>query len=151
MRRMRSGLSLLRALGAPLAIALTACSIFSSSPATKNPLRASLAASDTSRVEDAARVCLRKGGWKVDPVGGDSAGANVVTAMKAKDETKFYIQPPEVIPRVTGGPDYDDPFWSCLGGELAGTNPPSVEAPSSDDSPPETPAKEPPEKATPAK
>ncbi|HZU85766.1 MAG TPA: hypothetical protein VE987_22730 [Polyangiaceae bacterium] len=113
-----------------------ACATFSTSPATHSPLRDRLAAADTSRVEEAARTCLSKSGWKVDPVGGLSAGANVVTASKAKDETNVYIQPPEVTPRVTGGPDYDDPFWSCLGGELANPSPPpAAAAPGSDDSP----------------
>jgi hypothetical protein len=101
-------------------LVFTGCSLFATSPATHSPLRERLATADTSTVEEAARACLAKGGWKVDPVGGLAEGANVVSASKAKDQTDLYIQAPEVKPRVTGGPDYDDPFWKCLGGELAG-------------------------------
>jgi hypothetical protein len=112
-----------------------ACSTFANSPATRGALHDRLTGADTSRIEDATRACLTKGGWKVDPVGSLSGGANVVTAAKAKSDTSVYIQPPEVSPRITGGPDYDDPFWSCLGEELAkpSTAPPSEdETPSSD-------------------
>ncbi|MBV9946345.1 MAG: hypothetical protein JOZ69_05830 [Myxococcales bacterium] len=110
---------LVRAVPCWLAGSLAACTIFGSSPAARSPLRERLSTADTSRIEDAARACLSKSGWKVDPVGGLSGGANVVSASKAKDETNLYIQPPEINPRITGGPDYGDPFWSCLGGELS--------------------------------
>jgi hypothetical protein len=128
-----------RSLLAVVLPALAACSIFGSSPASSGSLRAKLAAADTSRVEDAARACLTKQGWKVDPVGGLSGGANIVSASKAKNEMSVYIQPPEITPRVTGGPDYGDPFWSCLGGELASASAPPSAASDAPD-PPETPA-----------
>jgi hypothetical protein len=131
MPRMRVGVVVL--------VVLSACASLGGSPATHNPLRAQLAAADTSRIEDAARACLTKTGWKVDPVGGLSAGANVVTAGKAKDETNVYIQPPEVTPRVTGGPDFGDPFWSCLGGEVASASAPPEPASSAE--PPAEPGK----------
>jgi hypothetical protein len=111
--------------------------MFSSSPATRNPLRDRLASADMSTIEDAARDCLTKEGWKVDPVGGLAEGANVVTAANAKGRTDVYIQGAEVKPRVTGGPDYGDPFWNCLGGELASgyTPSPADSSPVPDDKP----------------
>jgi hypothetical protein len=56
----------------------------------------------------------------VDPLGGVSGGANVVTAFKSKTQTDVYIYPPPTKPRITGGPDYEDAFWGCLGRELGG-------------------------------
>lgn len=112
-----------------------ACAVFATSPATHSPLRDRLAAADTSTVEDAARVCLAKGGWKVDPVGGLAEGANIVSASNAKEKTDLYIQAPEVKPRVTGGPDYADPFWKCLGTELASTHAPPADSATPEDKP----------------
>ncbi len=105
-----------------------------STPALQSPLREKLAASDTPAVEQAARTCLVNSGWKVDPVGGVSGGANVVTAFKAKEQTDVYIYPAETKPRITGGPDYRDGFWKCLGSEL-GSGSSSGEKAGSDDSP----------------
>ena len=52
-------------------------------------------------------------------------GATVVSAKNAaKERVSVYIQPPEMNPRVTGGPGYDDPFWQCLARELASPTPP---------------------------
>jgi hypothetical protein len=103
---------------------LTSCA---TSPAMHSPLREQLGAADTSRVEEATRACLAKSGWKVDPVGGLAAGGwNVVNAKKEKELTQVFIQAPGTHPRITGGPDYDDVFWTCLGGELsAGKTPPA--------------------------
>jgi hypothetical protein len=96
-------------------------SCISTSPAMKSPLREQLAAADTSKVEAAARTCLAKEKWKVDPIGGLSAsGWNVINARKGKVETQVYVQGPGARPRVTGGPDYDDLFWTCLGPEVSG-------------------------------
>ncbi|HEY4014957.1 MAG TPA: hypothetical protein VGM06_16555 [Polyangiaceae bacterium] len=120
----------LLALGAPSA----ACSLFSTSPAVHSPLKERLAAADTPTVEDAAKACFRKGGWKVDPVGGMVEGANVVTASNAKMKVDLYVQAAEVKPRVTGGPDYGDPFWNCLGKQLASGAPAASD--SADDQPP---------------
>jgi len=94
-------------------------------PAMRSPLRERLATSGSSDVEAAVRSCLAKQGWKVDPVGSYSGGAMVVSATKAKDMTAVYVYPPEQKPRVTGGPDDGDPFWKCLGGELAGGDKPA--------------------------
>lgn len=96
----------------------------STSPAAQSPLREQLAAADTSKIEEVARACLAKFGWKVDPIGGLAAGGwNVIHASKAKGEAKqaidVYVQPPGGRPRVTGGPDYDDKFWTCLKKEIA--------------------------------
>ena len=118
------------ALGASIA----ACSLFSTSPAVHSPLKERLAAADTPTVEDAAKACFKNGGWKVDPVGGMVEGANVVTASNAKMKVDLYVQEPEVKPRVTGGPDYSDPFWNCLGKQLAGGAPAASDSP--DDQPP---------------
>ena len=108
-----------KALGLGLLV-LGAC--ISTSPAMRSPLREQLAAADTSKVEAAARACLAKGKWKVDPIGGLSAsGWNIVNARKGKEETQVYIQGPGARPRITGGPDYDDAFWTCLGAELGGS------------------------------
>lgn len=96
------------------------CAACATAPAMRSPLRERLATTGTSDVEAAARSCLGKEGWKVDTVGSYSGGAMVVTAGKAKDQTSVYIYPPEQKPRITGGPDGSDPFWKCLGGELAG-------------------------------
>jgi hypothetical protein len=89
-------------------------------PAMRSPLRERLATTGTSDVEAAVRACLTKQGWKVDTVGSYSGGAMVVSATKAKDMTAVYVYPPEQKPRITGGPDDGDPFWKCVGGELAG-------------------------------
>ena len=118
------------ALGAPSA----ACSLFATSPAVHSPLKDRLAAADTPTVEDAAKACFKKGGWKVDPVGGMVEGANVVTASNAKMKVDLYVQAAEVKPRVTGGPDYSDPFWNCLGKQLAAGAP--ADSDSADDQPP---------------
>lgn len=124
-------------IGLSLALApLAACSLFATSPAVHSPLKERLLAADTPTVEDAARACFKRGGWKVDPVGGMVEGANVVTASNAKERTDLYIQAPEVKPRVTGGPDYGDPFWNCLGKELAGGHPASSDTVSDDEKPP---------------
>jgi hypothetical protein len=104
---------------AALAAFAAACA---TTPALRSPLREQLAKSDTTTVEQAARACLKTAGWKVDPVGGLSGGANVVTAYKAKDQTDVYIYPQETSPRITGGPDYSDGFWGCLGHELGGAS-----------------------------
>jgi hypothetical protein len=102
-----------------------AASCISTSPAMKSPLKEQLAAADTSKVETAARSCLAKEKWKVDPIGGLSAsGWNIVNARKGKEETQVYIQGPGARPRVSGGPDYDDVFWTCLGTELGGSSVP---------------------------
>lgn len=112
------------------AVVVAACA---STPALKSPLREQLAKSDTGAVEQATRTCLGNAGWKVDPIGGLSGGANVVTAYKAKEQTDVYIYPAETKPRVTGGPDYTDAFWKCLGQELGGGSPGEKAAP--EDSP----------------
>jgi hypothetical protein len=113
---------MVRCLAASLAVVfLAACPASSSSPAARSPLREQLASTDTSDVEQAARTCLQKSGWKVDPIGGLSGGANVVTAYKAKEQTDVYIYPPTTNPRITGGPDYTDGFWGCLGHQLGGS------------------------------
>ncbi len=104
-----------------LALAPLACSLFAKSPALSSPLKDKLAQAETTTVEDAAKACLTKEGWKPDSMGGFAEGANVVTARNAaKDRISVYVQPAEMTPRVTGGPAYDDPFWSCLGQELSG-------------------------------
>jgi len=102
-----------------LVLFLGSCASLSTSPATHSPLREQLATADTPTVEDSVRACLTSGGWKVDPVGGLSGGANVVSAKNAQnDQTQVFIQSPEMHPRLTGGPDYNDPFWKCLSKEL---------------------------------
>jgi hypothetical protein len=107
-------------------LTLASCVLAScvTSPAVHSPLKDQLAAAETSKIEEVARGCLAKGGWKVDPIGGLSAsGWNIVHAKKGKDETKeatdVYVQGPGSKPRITGGPDYDDPFWTCLSKDLA--------------------------------
>jgi hypothetical protein len=103
-----------------LVLFLASCGNFlATSPATHSPLREQLARADTPTVEDAVRACLAKGGWKVDPVGSLSGGANVVSAKNTEQITQVYIQAPEMHPRLTGGPEYSDPFWKCLGGQLS--------------------------------
>ena len=94
-------------------LAAAACS---KAPAAKSPLREKLATADTTTIEDAARVCFNDGGWKVDPVGSVSAGDNVLTAYRDKDTapTELYIHHPDQTPRLTGGPDDADKFWTCL-------------------------------------
>jgi hypothetical protein len=98
-------------------LALASCSF--QAPAVQNPLRDELAAAENMNIEEATRSCLTQSGWKVDPIGGVSGGANVVTAYKAKvGQTDVYIYPRDMTPRVTGGPDNGDAFWKCLGSEL---------------------------------
>jgi hypothetical protein len=103
-----------------LASLTPACAFLAKSPALRSPLHERLAKADTTRIEDAAKTCLTQGGWKTDDIGGFAEGATVVSAKNAaKEHVSVYIQPPEMNPRVTGGPGYDDPFWQCLGHELA--------------------------------
>jgi hypothetical protein len=100
-------------------VCLPSCANLATSPAGHSPLREQLATADEPTVEEAVRACLGGGGWKVDPVGGLSGGANVVSAKNASNEqTQVFIQGPETHPRITGGPDYNDPFWKCLSGQL---------------------------------
>jgi hypothetical protein len=109
----------------------TACALFVKSPALSSPLRDQLAKADTPTIEDASKACLRQGGWTPDDVGGESEGASVVSAKNAaKARVTVYVQPPGTNPRVTGDPAYDDPFWACLGRELAGTKAGPASAPS---------------------
>jgi hypothetical protein len=103
--------------GIPFFLLVAACAY---APPSRSPLREQLAAADNPTIEQAARSCLAEAGWKVDPLGGLSGGATVVTAYKAKDQTDVYIYPPDTKPRVTGGPDYSDGFWPCLGTKLGG-------------------------------
>jgi len=105
--------------GSILFVVFPACSLFSTSPATHGALKEHLTGADTTRIEDAARGCLEKGGYKVDPVGGIAEGANVVSAHNKVMRVDVYIHPPDVTPRVTG-PEFDDPFWKCLDSDLAG-------------------------------
>jgi hypothetical protein len=103
---------------AATALAVAACT---NAPAARSPLKEELASADNPAVEDAARQCLTKTGWKVDPIGGVSGGATTVTAYKSKTQTEVYIYPPKTAPRITGGPDFDDAFWGCLGRQLGGS------------------------------
>lgn len=114
----------------PVSIAIVAVACVAGAPPTRSPLRERLASADTSSVEDAARACLEKTGWKVDPVGSVSAGSNVVHATKAQDITAIYVHVRDVKPRVTGGPDDGDPFWPCLSSQLgaSGAAPAASEA-----------------------
>jgi|SRR5580658_5309894 hypothetical protein len=117
---MRYGLPLLL-----LASVMPACAFLAKSPALQSPLHERLAKADTTGIEDATKACLTKEGWKPDDVGGFAEGATVVSAKNAaKERVSVYIQPPEMNPRVTGGPAYDDPFWQCLARELASPTPP---------------------------
>jgi hypothetical protein len=104
-----------RALVIPVIIFLGAAAC-SKAPAAKSPLREKLATADTPTIEDAARGCFTDGGWKVDPVGSVSAGDNVITAYREKDTapTELYVHHPDQTPRLTGGPEDDDKFWTCL-------------------------------------
>jgi hypothetical protein len=131
-----------------LAALAAACA---TTPALRSPLREQLAKSDTSTVEQATRACLKNAGWKVDPVGGLSGGANVVTAFKAKDQTDVYIYPAETSPRITGGPDYADGFWLCLGHELGSASAGGGEGTDSDKGPHIDPADKPPADKPPKK
>jgi hypothetical protein len=114
-----------------LALALApACALFAKSPALASPLHEELAKAETPRIEDAAKACLIKAGWTPDDVGGEAEGASVVSAKNAaKTRVSVYIQPPGASPRVTGDPAYDDPFWSCLGHELASAKPAASTSP----------------------
>jgi hypothetical protein len=87
-------------------------------PPARSPLRERLAETDQPGVEAATRACLDRGGWKVDPISDLIAGADVVTAARKSEQTQVFIQARDVIPRVTGGPDDSDAFWTCLANEL---------------------------------
>jgi hypothetical protein len=118
-----------------LILASAACALVAKSPAVQSPLKEKLAKADTTGIEDAAKSCLTQEGWKPDDIGGYVEGASVVSAKNsAKDRVSVYIQAPEVSPRVTGGPPYEDPFWKCLGQQLGSPKPPPNQA-KSDDSP----------------
>ncbi len=129
MRHNLSPVLVLLVLAASLA---PACSLFAKSPALASPLHEELAKAETPRIQDAAKACLTKAGWTPDDVNGDSDGATVVSAKNAaKTRVSVYIQPPGANPRVTGDPAYDDPFWSCLGHELANAKPAASTSPDS--------------------
>jgi hypothetical protein len=116
---------------APLMVAVVvvvAASCAMGAPPSRSPLREQLADADTSTVEDATRACLEKTGWKVDPVGSVSGGANVVHATKANDLTQVYIQSRGVTPRITGGPDNGDKLWACLTAQLGDGGAPAASA-----------------------
>jgi hypothetical protein len=130
------------------AVLAAACA---TTPALRSPLREQLAKSDTPTVEQAARACLKNAGWKVDPIAGLSGGANVVTAYKAKDQTDVYIYPQETSPRITGGPDYADGFWLCLGHELGNASAGGGGGTESDKGPSIDPADKPPADKPPKK
>jgi hypothetical protein len=116
-----------------LVLTSPACALVAKSPALQSPLHERLAKADTTSIEDAAKACFTREGWTPDDVGGYVEGASVVSAKNtAKDRVSVYIQAPEVSPRVTGGPPYDDPFWICLGGQLNGAKPPPAQAKSDD-------------------
>jgi hypothetical protein len=113
-------------------VALASCA---TSPATRSPLREQLAHADSSQVEEATRACLTAEGWKVDPISELVSGMRRVNASKTNDRTEVYLNQPDVKPRITGGPDWDDLFWKCLGPELGGKRAApaeSAESPSKD-------------------
>jgi hypothetical protein len=112
----------------PLFLAPGALASCSTSPAVRSPLRERLAVAANSEVEDATRACLTEGGFKVDPIAELVNGARVVNGSKEKDLVKVYISPSDVKPRVSGGPDYSDPFWKCLGSQLGGKRAPPPES-----------------------
>jgi hypothetical protein len=116
---MRCDLSVLVTLAVAWALA-SGCSLVAKSPALSDPLHERLAKADTSTIEDASKACLTQEGWTPDDVAGDAEGATVVSAKNgAKSHVSLYIQPMGMSPRVTGDPPYDDPFWPCLGRQLA--------------------------------
>jgi hypothetical protein len=117
----------------PLLVTATATASCTNAPAARSPLKEELAAADSPAIEQATRDCFVKSGWRVDPLGGVSAGATLVTAFKAKEQSDVYIYPPKTTPRVTGGPDYTDPFWGCLDHALAGGAKPASAEPESPD------------------
>jgi hypothetical protein len=132
----------MRLLPASVLLALTAsvcsaCALVAKSPALSPPLEQRLAKADTPTIEEAARECMKEGGWTPDEVSGDAEGATVVSGKNAsKTRESVYIQAPGTHPRVTGDPAYDDPFWKCLNRQLASG--PSTAAASA--SPPDEPA-----------
>ena len=115
-----------------------ACALAQKSPALSAPLRDRLAKQDTSHIEEVVRACLSDEGWTPDDVSGDAEGATVVKAKnKEKARTSVYIQSPGQVPRVTGDPPYDDPFWKCLNRDIVNgpAKKPDEEPKSDDDKP----------------
>jgi hypothetical protein len=93
-------------------------------PAARSPLHERLAPMETTQIEAVTRSCLETAGWHVDPIPGEVGGTNAVSAFKKEDRTQVLIYGPDMNPRITGGPDYADPFWSCLERETkAGAHP----------------------------
>jgi hypothetical protein len=116
-----------------LASTVAACALLAKSPALQSPLHERLMKADTPTIEAAAKDCLVHEGWTPDDLGGFAEGATVVSAKNAaKSTVSVYIQPPEMNPRVTGGPEYDDPFWGCLGRALGGAKPAPAASSSAD-------------------
>jgi hypothetical protein len=104
---------------ASIVILLASCA---TAPANRSPLREALAGADRPHVEEAVVTCLTASGWKVDPIPGTMADADVLTGAKAGgDETKVYVHGRDATPRITGGPDDRDPFWACLAKQLGGS------------------------------
>lgn len=113
-----------------------ACVLAQKSPALSSPLRDRLAKQDTSRIEEVVRACLSEEGWTPDDVSGDAEGATVVKAKnKEKARTSVYIQSPGQVPRVTGDPAYDDPFWKCLNRDVVNGPAKKAAEPKSEDEP----------------
>jgi len=125
--------SLLGHVWAPLvaAVFVAACS---SSPALQKPLVDRLAKADVVQIDDATRACLTQEGWKIDPIAELVNGSRKLTGSKDKVLTEVYINPPDMKPRVTGGPDYSDEFWKCLGPQLK-KGPSTESAPAASDTP----------------
>jgi hypothetical protein len=99
-----------------LSILLASCAI---APGARSPLREELAGAGGADIEQAVTKCLTNAGWKVDPFPGSMADAEVMTAAKNGVRTDVYIHERDMTPRITGGPDDRDAFWSCLPGELS--------------------------------
>jgi hypothetical protein len=113
-----------------------ACVLAQKSPALSSPLRDRLAKQDTSHIEEVVRACLSEEGWTPDDVSGDAEGATVVKAKnKEKARTSVYIQSPGQVPRVTGDPAYDDPFWKCLNRDAVNGPAKKAAEPKSEDEP----------------
>ena len=117
---MARGTTLVHATGpmrpASIALLLASCA---TAPAARSPLREALAAADRVHVDEAVTACLTASGWKVDPLPGTMADADVLTGAKAGgEETKVYVHGRDMAPRITGGPDDRDRFWDCLATEL---------------------------------
>jgi hypothetical protein len=105
-------------------------------PASRSPLKEKLAPLSSSELEDAARACLQKTGWKVDDLSTQHGDVRVLHAKKANGDASLNLLSEGIAPRITGELGQGgDAFWSCLSSGPSEDKPDS-DTPAADAAPP---------------